>query len=285
MAHEFNMGLNSQEEWSWLLAIDLFFGGSGGGLFLLYIFFGLPPSAAVFSLLLVILGAIVLLSELGHPLRAWRAIARLSSSWISRGVLFVTLFIVAGFLSIAPSFSAFSWLPWSQLSLGGKTLEVIAGISAFLVILYPGFVLAASPAIPFWNSPLLPVVFLSQSLLGASGIALLFSPLGLYDRALPALSFLAVLLIITNLILVVIHLVTLRSSGLSGRESVRLLNQGMLRLSFSGGVVLLGMVFPLMIGLWIPSLMVVGGAFILVGTLLYRYCVLKAGVYVPFPLT
>ena len=24
MAHEFNMGLNSQEEWAWLVAIDFF---------------------------------------------------------------------------------------------------------------------------------------------------------------------------------------------------------------------------------------------------------------------
>jgi len=285
MAHEFNMGLNSQEEWSWLVAIDLFLGGSGGGLFLLYMFFDLSPSAALFSLALVMLGAVVLLSELGHPLRAWRAIARPSTSWISRGVIFVTLFSVAGFLSIAPSFSAFSGLLWSSASFGGRTLAVIAGISAFMVILYPGFVLSTSPAIPFWNNPLLPVLFLSQALLGASGLALLFSPLGLYDPVLQALSSLAALLIITNLILVAIHLLTLRRSGLSGREAVRLLNHGTLGLTFGGGVVLLGMVLPLMIGLWIPSLLVVAGVFILIGTLLYRYCILKAGFYVPFPLT
>ena len=121
--------------------------------------------------------------------------------------------------------------------------------------------------------------------MGASGLALLFSPLGLYDPVLQALSSLAALLIITNLILVAIHLLTLRRSGLSGREAVRLLNHGTLGLTFGGGVVLLGMVLPLMIGLWIPSLLVVAGVFILIGTLLYRYCILKAGVYVPFPLT
>jgi formate-dependent nitrite reductase membrane component NrfD len=285
MTHEFNMGLNRQEEWAWLVAIDLFLGGSGGGLFLLTLFFDLSPSAALCSLALVILGAVVLLSELGHPLRAWRAIARPSTSWISRGVIFVTLFIITGFLYVAPSFSAFSGLLWSPASVAGRTLAAIAGISAFMVILYPGLMLSASPAIPFWNSPLLPVLFLSQSLLGASGIVLLFSPLGLYDQALQALSSLTLLLIIINLILVVIHLLALRSSGLSGRESLRHLKQGAPGLTFGGGVVLLGMILPLMIGLWIPSLVVMGGAFILVGTLFYRYCILKAGVYVPFPLT
>jgi len=285
MTDEFNMGLNRQGEWAWLVAVDLFLGGSGGGLFLLYMFFDLSPSAALFSLALVILGAVVLLCELGHPLRAWRAIARPSTSWISRGVIFVTVFIIAGFLSIAPSFSAFSGLLWSSASLGGRTLAVIAGISAFMVILYPGFVLSASPSIPFWNSPLLPVLFFAQSLLAANGIAFLFSPLGLYDLSLPAVSYLTALLIITNLILVAIHLLTLQRSGLPGRESLRLLNHGVLGWTFGGGVILLGMVLPLVIGLWIPSLVVVAGAFILIGTLLYRYCILKAGVYVPFPLT
>ncbi len=285
MVHEFTMELNSQEEWSWLVAIDLFLGGTGGGLFLLSMLFDLPPSAVVFSLMLVILGAVVLLSELGHPLRAWRAILRPKTSWISRGVIFVTLFIVAGFLSIAPSLSAFFWLPWSPVDLGGKTLGLIAGLAAFLVILYPGFVLSASPAIPFWNSPLLPVLFFAQSLLAASGITLLLSPLGLYDQAFQALSSLTVLLIITNLSLVAIHLLTLRYSGLPGKESLRLLNHGVLGWIFGGGVVLLGMIVPLAIGLWIPSWVAVAGAFILVGTLLYRYCILKAGVYVPFPLT
>ncbi|MFQ5852087.1 MAG: DmsC/YnfH family molybdoenzyme membrane anchor subunit [Candidatus Binatia bacterium] len=285
MAHEFNMGLSSQEEWAWLVAIDLFLGGSGGGLFLLYMFFDLSPSTALFSLALVILGAVVLLCELGHPLRAWRAIARPRTSWISRGVIFVTLFIIIGFLSIAPSFSALSGLLWSPSSLGGKTLGVIAGISASMVILYPGFVLAASPAIPFWNSPLLPVLFFFQALLGASGIILLFSPLDLYGPVFPALSSLVALLIVINFVLVSIHLLALRRSGLPGRESVRLLNHGFLGWTFGGGVLLLGMVLPLIIGLWFPSLVVVAGVFILIGTLLYRYCVLKAGVYVPFPST
>jgi formate-dependent nitrite reductase membrane component NrfD len=285
MAHEFNMGLNSQEQWAWLVAIDLFLGGSGGGLFLIYLFFNLSPFAALCSLTLVILGAVVLLCELGHPLRAWRAIVRPSTSWISRGVIFVTVFVVAGFLTIAPSFSAFSGLPWSPASFLGKTLAMIAGISAFLVILYPGLMLSASPAIPFWNSPLLPVLFLSQALLAASGMVLLFSPLGLYDRALQALASLTLFLIVANLVLLGTHLLTLRSSGLSGKESVRLLNQGMLGLTFLGGVVLLGMILPLMIGLWVPSLIVVAAIFILVGAFLYRYCILKVGVYVPFPLT
>ncbi|MEK6562380.1 MAG: hypothetical protein AABZ59_04290, partial [Candidatus Binatota bacterium] len=76
MAHEFNTELTAQEEWGWLLALDLFFGGLGGGLFLLFLIFNLPPTIAVLSLGLVVLGGLVLLAELGHPLRAWRALCK-----------------------------------------------------------------------------------------------------------------------------------------------------------------------------------------------------------------
>ena len=44
------MELRPQQEWSWLVAIDLFLGGMGGGLFLLYWTFDLPTYLALVSL-------------------------------------------------------------------------------------------------------------------------------------------------------------------------------------------------------------------------------------------
>lgn len=285
MAYGFNMELRSQEEWSWLLAIDLFLGGLGGGLFLLSQIFDFPPSIALLSLGLVVLGGLVLSIELGHPSRAWRAIARPLSSWISRGVIFVVLFLISGFLYVAPAFDAFSWLPWTPHTLTGKTFWVIAGVSAFLVTLYPGLVLSSSPSIPFWNSPILPVLFLFHSLMGATGIVLLISPFSSFDRGLEKISSLAVLLIIATIIMIAIYLLTLKRSGLAASEAVSLLNQGSLGWTFKIGVVLLGMILPLFVVVWVPSAVALAGASILIGGLLFRYSVLKAGVYVPFPLT
>ncbi len=285
MAQEFTMELRSQEDWSWLVAIDLFLGGLGGGLFLLFQVFGLPPFIAFLSLGLVVLGGVVLLAELGHPLRAWRAISRPQSSWISRGVIFVSVFIVSGFLYLAPAFDIFSWLPWTPDSRGGKILGAIAGISAFLVTLYPGFVLSSSPSIPFWNNPLLPVLFFSHSVMGASGIVLLLYPLGLLGPGVAGIDSFVAGLIAANFTMVVIYLLTLKRSGLAAKESVALLNRGRLGWTFKIGVLLVGMVLPLLIALWIPSAVVLAGAFLLIGGLLFRYCVLKAGVYVPFALT
>jgi formate-dependent nitrite reductase membrane component NrfD len=285
MTQSFTVELRGQEEWSWLVAIDLFLGGLGGGLFLLFKIFKLPLIMGIVSLALVVLGALVLFAELGRPARAWRVIARPLTSWISRGVIAVSLFIAAGALSVAPQLNAFAFLPWGQGTMAGTILGSVAAIAAFFVALYPGFVLSASPSIPSWNSPLLPVLFLFSSLLGATGIALLLSsPLGISDGALQPIFYLAALLIAVNLGLVVTHLMTLNRSVEAARESARRLNQGALGWTFKLGVILVGMLLPLSIIAWLPSGAIVAGALILIGGLLFRYCILKAGVYVQFPL-
>lgn len=277
----FNMELRSQREWSWLLVIDLFLGGLGGGLYLVYEFFHLPAFVALLSIGLVMAGGAVLLSELGHPLRAWRAIARPRTSWISRGVLCVTVFVLAGSLSVAPAFTAFSWLPWSEESLAGSALGIIAGLCALMIILYPGFILSAPRSIPFWNTPFIPVLFLTHSLMGASGIVLLASPVGALQGSLSAIESLAAVLIVVNLAMISIFLFAMNHGGLSARESVRLINQAPLGRTFRLGVLLVGMIIPLGIVLWLRSAVYAAGAGILIGGILFRYCVLKAGVYVP----
>ncbi len=284
MAHEFNTELVAQEEWGWLLALDLFLGGMGGGLFLLFLNFSLPPSLAVVSVIFVALGAVVLMVELGHPLRAWRALCKPFSSWISRGVFCVTLFVIFGMLYNARGFETTAWLAPDSDALR-RTIGVIAAISALMVTLYPGFVLAASPSIPFWNSPFLPLVFACHSLMVASGFLFLIAPIGLDGAKLPGVSFLAVILIVVNLVLGAMYLANSKRSGLASKEAVKRLNEGSLGWTFKLGAVLLGMVGPLLIVLWMPSALALAGLLILIGGLLFRYCVLRAGVYVPFPLT
>ena len=284
MADGFNMELRGQQEWSWLVALDLFLGGLGGGLFLLYLNFDLPLFVALLSLGLVALGGGVLLSELGQPGRAWRAIVRLRTSWISRGVLFVSLFLVTGSLYIVSTVPAFSWLPWAGDNLAAKILGLVAGSCALLITLYPGFVLAASPAIPFWNTRLLPALFFAHSTLGACGLLLLISSFGSFERSLSQIESLAASLIFANFILILIYLLTMIRLSAASEEAVRLLNHGSLGWTFGIGVYVVGMILPFLLVVWFPSAMAPAGAFILLGGLLFRYCVLKAGVYVPFAL-
>jgi hypothetical protein len=51
--------------------------------------------------------------------------------------------------------------------------------------------------------------------------------------------------------------------------------------TFRFGVIVVGLLLPLLLVLWVPSAAVLAGACMLAGSLLFRYCVLRVGVYVP----
>lgn len=277
MAQGFNTGFKCQREFGWLLSIWLFLSGSACGLFLLFKLFDLPLFFGLLALAAILLGGAVLLFEQGSPLRAWRAISRPGTSWLSLGVLFIAFFIITSLLSLAPAL--LPWLPWNAASLGGRALGWIATLCALMIVLYPGFFLAKNRSIPFWNTALLPASLVTNAALGASAMVLLgsaFLPGGVRPFAA-----LAAALIVVNAITVGVYLLSMHRSGGPARESVRLLNSAPLSAIFRIGVVLVGMVLPLLLILWLESAVVLAGACILVGSFLFRYCVLKAGVYVP----
>jgi formate-dependent nitrite reductase membrane component NrfD len=278
----FNAAPRAQQAWSWLLAVWLFLGGTGSGLFLVFLAFGLPHEFAALSLALVLTGGVVLLLELGSPLRAWRTVFRPSTSWLSRGVFFVLLFIAACVLSVGPTFEMFSRPSWLDNSLAEKLLRSIAGLCALMIILYPAFFfLSTSRAIPFWGTPLLPLLFTSYAVLGGDGVTLLSSPWA--TAVLPQVELSAVILIAANAVIISRYLVTMARIGGSARESVRLLSRAPLSWLSSIGVGAIGMLLPLLAILLAQPL--AAGASILIGGLLFRFCLLKAGVYAVSALT
>jgi len=277
MAHGFNTEFRSQQEWGWLLATWLFLSGSGSGLFLLFKVFNLPLAYALLSLGTIVLGGIVLLLELGNPIRAWRGVSRLATSWLSRGALSVSLFVLFGFLSVAPRLAA--WLPWSEGGTLSSVLGWVAALCALMITLYPGFFLAKNRSIPFWNTALFPAISFGFALMGACGLALIAA--ALVGGDLRGIELLAAVLIVADFVMVVVHLTGMDAAGGAARESVRLLKLAPMRWSFPAGVFLVGMILPLLIIGWARSALPFAGACMLVGCFAFRYCVLKVGVYVP----
>jgi polysulfide reductase chain C len=271
----FSAAPRAQQAWSWLLATWLFLGGTGSGLFLVFIAFGLNREFAVVALALVLTGGVVLLLELGNPLRVWRTIFRPATSWLSRGVFFVICFIISATLLLAPALDLLTgtWIGDEPFQ---KVLISIAGICAFMIILYPAFFfLSTSRAIPFWNTWLLPLLFVSYALLGGDAIVLLLSPAAADVAARADLA--AVILNIANAILTVWYLVTMEARGGSARESVRILNRAPLAWLAWFCVGGIGMLLPLVaIPLAWPM---AAGLCILIGGFFFRFCLLKAGVY------
>ncbi|MGC2775868.1 MAG: DmsC/YnfH family molybdoenzyme membrane anchor subunit [Bradyrhizobium sp.] len=274
MIDRFILQLHEQHEWAWLLAVYLFLGSLGGALYLLVWIFALPATLALMSIALVALGALTLLFKLGNPLRAWRAMFRPGTSWISRGVFSVSSFLVFACLAAAPDLMGSPFLFWTPGA--GKALEAIAALCALATAIYPGFVVASARAIPFWRTPILPLLFFTYSLMAAAGIVLVATAFTTSPAA--GIELLASGLVAVNLLLLALYLGLTHGMGGAARESVRRLSEPPLHAVFWIGVVLVGLLVPLLL-VWFRSGPAFAGICLLLGGLLLRYCVLKAGVY------
>ena len=280
---EFLIDVKPQKEWGWLVITYLFFGGAGAGLFLASLYIG-HPWAEGLGLLLLLIGTLFLLLDLGRPERFWRAFFRARTSWISRGCYFITALMVLGSLDLLLQFTAGdSGTVW--------VVKAGAAVAAVAVMIYTGFVLSPSPAIPFWNSTFFPVIFFAYSLLAGIDFLILASPVlppPVIDVArLEKVQFGLVLLC---LLMVMSHLSVMSGSAIAARKSIQLLTHGKWGALFLGGVIGVGLVLPLLLAwpsLWQPSfqtmfaITAVLALLRLFGDYLFRFLVIRAGLYDP----
>ncbi len=283
---EFLIGVKPQREWGWLVISYLFLGGAGAGLFLISLYID-HAWAGLLGLVVLVVGTLLLLLDLGRPERFWRAFFRPWSSWISRGCFFITLMVLFGALQIAPGLG-FLWENGSAL---GSVIRAVSVAAAVLVMIYTGFVLSPSPAIPFWNSALFPVIFFVYSLLAGIDILILASPfLPGAPLDLVSLERLQMYLALACLLLVLSHLSVMSSSAVAARESIRLLTRGRWGLLFLGGVIVAGLVVPLALSwavLWksqaqaVFAFTVILALLRLFGDYLFRFLVIRVGLYDP----
>jgi sulfite dehydrogenase (quinone) subunit SoeC len=98
--------------------------------------------------------------HLGHPLRAWRSAAMWRTSWLSREVIVLPLFMAAVF--------AWGLAHWVQAPTRG--LGLLASLLALLLYLCTGMIYAAVKAIREWAHPIVPANYLVLGV--ASGLLL-----------------------------------------------------------------------------------------------------------------
>ncbi len=230
-----------QEEWirrrGVLLWLAFFFIELGAGAFFVSSFLNSLPGLVAGWAVCAFLGGGLHLLYLGHPSRFWRMLASSGwkTSWISRGLLFVSLFLVLGLIAIV------------LLAFDNRSLPLVAtaDIFAFLSVIYGGFAMSYINGLPLWNSALLPGLFLISGLWGGSEVALGIS-LGTADASLAASVevWIRVLLLIF-LVLVPVYLISVRYISPAGQASVRRMTTGEWSRLFWGGVVLLGIIIPL----------------------------------------
>ena len=266
--------------------IAMFLGAIGGGLFLLSLLFG-------FGLGMIVGWAVVTFGKtgfhiafLGKPLRFPRAFLRPQSSWLTRGIIFLTLFIIFGGLHAA-SVKPLAWLPTIP------AIQAIAVGLALLVIIYDGFLLSAAKGVPFWNTSLVRILFFVTALVGGAGLMLSMRPFigeliveGYFIR-LGWLEPTETYLLIFSAFLILAYLWTMYYTTNASRESVRQLIRGRISLPFIIGVVIIGIAIPLATGatallIAVPTMLLGIAAMLeVVGDFLLKYSVLRAGIHPP----
>lgn len=149
-----------QRLWGRLAVANFFLGGAGaGGYAVAAILWGLER-APVFALastlgpLLMLSGFLCVAAEAGRPLRGFRVLSRVRSSWMSRELWAGGLFIAGA--------GADLFLPWVGF-------QIMALWAALLLLLAQGSILSEARGVAAWDSPLMPFVFVTSGLATGAG--------------------------------------------------------------------------------------------------------------------
>lgn len=276
----FRSGFKRQTQWGVSEASVFTLESAGAPLVIAVLIAGAPTSAMVLGLVMVALAVLLLLLHLGNPQRAWRAIRNIRHSWISRGTIVLGGFLGLGALYVALDFMGVLPAVAERLARYGL---ILAGV---FIPLYPGLVLSASPAIPFWNSGLLPVLSLIQ---GAASAAMICLALAAGETAVAGLSLAEITLglIAAHAVASALYLAAMRQRGGAAAESVRVLIKNEPFLFLLCGCTL-GIALPLAVTTWLAlggSLMMPALAAIALvrfgGDLALRHAFLKVGLFDP----
>jgi polysulfide reductase chain C len=305
--------MKPQRMWRWEIAIYLYLAGMGAGSYIIgtminWLFnptlpitisgfhLDLAKPALLWGPLFVAVGAPFLILDLGIKRRFLYACLNPKTSWVARGFLILSTFIVLGLIVFGFSFLCPQWLvdrpgPW-------LLLEVVSVVFALATALYTGVLLKSVKYVPIWNTPLLPVLFLASALsTGSMGIILAMMGSGLLFSQAETLILLAhrmvhperVLIVIEGLILA-LYLYSRYRAKDQGETSVRLLLSGKLKPLFWGGVVFTGFIFPFTLEYTYsccpdyPELLYATGIFLLCGGFFLRLGVLASGVKEEIPM-
>jgi formate-dependent nitrite reductase membrane component NrfD len=264
-----------------LISVAMFLGGIAGGTYLISLYFD-----NIWGMLIGwVFAAGMGLFDMAHlkkPMRFWRIAFRVNSSWISRGFVFVILFLGAAGIQLL-----IHLITGNAANAPGAAevfFRVVAGILGFGVAVYSGFVLGYVNGIKFWNSAILPVLVLAGGL--AAGSAILLAS----DAVTSATTFSTVqttarFILVFYAIALFIYLWVCTYNSPEARDSALLLLKGNMAGLFWILIVLIGIVVPLVLefvaGADSSALLIVSAVMVLLGNLVLRYSLIKAGRYSP----
>jgi formate-dependent nitrite reductase membrane component NrfD len=260
-----------------LIAVAMFAGGVAGGLYLASLYFNNIWGMLVGWIFALGMGMFDM-AHLSKPTRVWRIAFRAGSSWISRGFIFVLLFIGAAGLQLL--IHLVSGAGAASPNAAEVFFRVVAGILAFGVAIYSGFVVGYVNGIKFWNSAMLPILVVVGGL--AAGSAVLLAAASVAGNDLDSLKVFARGALVFYAITIFVHLWVSTYSSPSARDSALLLLKGEMAGLFWLLIVVVGIVVPLIlefVGAGTSAVLIVSAVLVLAGNLGLRYSIIRAGRY------
>jgi formate-dependent nitrite reductase membrane component NrfD len=281
--------LKAQSKWRWLIAAYLFLAGMGGGAYVtgvvtnylgeqwvllskIGVFLGFP---------LVAIGCVFLLADLGSPAHFWRAGFKPGTSWIARGTIIITIFMVLSLIH-----AAFWVWPFNSLATNEgarRLLGAIGLVFAFGTMIYTGILLGAARPIAFWSTAMVPLLFLVSALsTGIMAVILIGSMFAGGDEAIKAaihdLARVDIVLIILEMFVLAFYLQGTHRVPES-RAAAEVVLAGEAAPLFWWGVAVLGLLAPLVFDLL--NIAVVASICGIAGGLILRQVILMGGIHAP----
>ena len=276
-----------QREWGegrgLLLVIGHFLVGVAGGTWLLSTIYGITAGLFV-AYLLGGLGGITHLMFLGHPEVAFKMMRNVRTSWVSRGFVGLSLFLLGGGVYLALVLSSLGG-PWRVIEL---LAQIVAMLGALTVIGYMGFCYTASKASPYWHSPLHPALYIAYAVRGGvAALLVIAAATGTTANATLLQLWIAMSVLIT-LFFVFETQGAWTSGNIAARWSVRDVLSGRLAISFYGGTLAMGLIIPVLLLVSSaehpPVIMALIGIASAAGDFFMKLTTVKAGVYLPLVL-
>jgi len=276
-----------QREWGTgrgvLLVIGHFFVGVAGGTWLLSTLYGIT-AGLVTAYVLGGLGGIVHLMFLGRPEIAFKMMRNVRTSWVSRGFVGLSMFLLGGGVYLAILLLSLSG-PWDGIKMFAQT---VAMLGTFTIIGYMGFAYTASKAIPYWHSPLHPALYIAYAVRGGVAALLVIAAATGTTVDVSLLQ-----LWITSSVLATLFFVfeiqgAWTSGNIAAKWSARDVLSGRLAMTFYGGTLAIGLLVPVLLLISSaerpPVIMALIGIASAAGDFFMKLTTVKAGVYLPLVL-
>ncbi len=288
-----------ESAWGWLIITYLFLAGAGSGAFIAAVACdllapdwskALARAGSLVSGPLVVIGTLCLVLDLEAGFwQPWRQIYMVNNlrSMISWGFIILSIFIPIALVYAAAL---------NEITFVGKLaqkyitiIEIIGSIFAVATATYTGVLIAVVNGVPFWNTPLMPVLFLASAV--STGLAAAMIVAAIIDvNTIKTLSNFAlghvIFLSVEALVLMLFVFMSLTRST-EAAASAGMLISGILSPYFWGLVVILGLVVPFILSIFefleygkMPKSLVVGAdILVLVGGMSIRALIIFSGTH------